>query len=102
MSSIRELYQYLIEMKKSRIYYLVDKLIHLVLTLPVSAATTKRIFSTMKFLKARLCEKMEDEFFADSSIVYVERKITEAFSLDFILDKFVSLKNIIYNFNFQL
>ena len=35
---------------------------------------------------------MEDEFLADSLVVYVEREIVETFSLDFILDEFVSLK----------
>ena len=92
LSSIRELCQYLTKMKKWRFYYLVDRLIHLVLTLPVFTATTECTFSAIKFLKTRLCNKMEDEFLTDSLVIYIEREIVEAFSLDFILDEFVSLK----------
>jgi hypothetical protein len=42
LSSIAELCQGLIETGKSETYYLIDRLIRLVLTLPVSTATTER------------------------------------------------------------
>ena len=80
------------EMKKSRIYSLINILIRLVLTLSIFIATTERTFSAMKFLKTRLHNKMKDEFLADSLVIYIEREIAEIFSLDFILDEFVSLK----------
>ncbi|KAG6642254.1 hypothetical protein CIPAW_09G129800 [Carya illinoinensis] len=51
--------------KKSKIYYLIDRLIHLVLTLYVSTATTERVFFAMKLIKTRFCTRMEDEFIAD-------------------------------------
>jgi hypothetical protein len=35
---------------------------------------------------------MEDEFLANSLVVYIEREIAENFNLDSILDDFVSLK----------
>ena len=41
----------------------IDRLICLVLTLPVSTATTERAFSAMKLLKTRLRNKMKDDFF---------------------------------------
>ncbi|KAI3450188.1 hypothetical protein Pfo_006853 [Paulownia fortunei] len=41
-------------------------LIKLILTLPVSTATTERAFSSMKFVKTRLRNKMEDDFLASS------------------------------------
>jgi hypothetical protein len=46
----------------------------------------------MKIVKTRLHNKMENEFLANSLIVYIERKIAESFNLDSILDDFVSLK----------
>ena len=36
---------------KSKLYLLIDRLIRLVLTLPVSTATTERAFLAMKLLK---------------------------------------------------
>jgi hypothetical protein len=43
MSSIADLCQGLVETEKSIIYLLVDMLIQLILTLPVSTITTKQI-----------------------------------------------------------
>lgn len=82
----------MVETGKSKTYYLIDRLIRLVWTLPVSTATTERAFSAMKIVKTRLRNKMEDEFLANSLVVYIEREIAESFNLDSILDDFVSLK----------
>jgi hypothetical protein len=50
-------------------------LIRLVLTLPVSTATTERAFAAMKVVKIRLRNKMDDEFLANIFVVYInERK----------------------------
>jgi len=53
---------------------LIDRLIRLILTLPVSTATTERSFSTMKIIKTRLQNKMEDEFLADNIIITLKKK----------------------------
>jgi hypothetical protein len=92
LSSVIELCQGLVETEKSKTYYLIDRLIRLVLTLPVSTTTTERAFSAMKIVKTRLRNKMEDEFLANSLVVYIEREIAESFNLNSILDDFVSLK----------
>jgi hypothetical protein len=92
LSSIAELCRGLIETEKSERYHLIDRLIRLVLTLPVSTATTERAFSAMKVIKTRLRNKMDDEFLANSLVVYIEREISESFNLDLILDDFVSLR----------
>jgi len=65
MSSIADLFQGLVETEKSTIYPLVDRLIWLILTLPVSIATTERAFSAMKIVKTRLRNRMEDDFLAN-------------------------------------
>ncbi|ESR64952.1 hypothetical protein CICLE_v10010270mg, partial [Citrus x clementina] len=56
---------------------LVDGLIRLVLTLPISTATTERAFSAVKLIKTSLRSKMENEFFfSNCMVIYVEREIT--------------------------
>ena len=75
MGTISKLCRGLEISEKSKFYHLIDRLIHLVLTLPVSTATTKRAFSIMKLLKTRLRNRMEDELLADNMIVYIERKL---------------------------
>jgi hypothetical protein len=92
LSSIAELCRGLIQAEKSDTYYLIDRLIRLVLTLPVSTATTERAFSAMKIVKTRLRNKMEDEFLGDNLLIYIEREIAKSFDSELILDDFVSLK----------
>jgi hypothetical protein len=92
MSSIADLCQGLVEIEKSTIYLLIDKLIRLILTLPVSTATTARAFSAMKIVKTRLRNRMEDDFLANYLIVYIEKEIAERFTIDMIIDDFYSMK----------
>jgi hypothetical protein len=93
LSSTAELCQELTKIGKSYMYYLIDRLIHLVLTLPMSTTTTERVFSAMKIVKIRLRNKMEDKFLADNLLVYIENEIYESFNSNLILDDFVSLKS---------
>jgi hypothetical protein len=85
LSSIEKLCQGLIGIGKSEIYYLIDRLIRLVLTLPMSTITIERAFSVMKVVKTRLRNKMEDEFLTNNLVIYIEKKISESLSLDLIL-----------------
>jgi len=66
----------------SNTFYSIDQLVHLILTLPISIATTKRSFSTMKIIKSRLCERMKDEFLVHNMVIYIEKEIAENFSYD--------------------
>ncbi|XP_074265702.1 uncharacterized protein LOC141588147 [Silene latifolia] len=93
LSTLQELCQCLAETGKSDVYFLIDRLIQIVLTLPVSTATTERAFSGMKIMKTRLRNKMEDDFLADSLVIYIEREISKSFSTESIVDDFKSLKN---------
>ena len=79
MSSIADLCQGLVETKKSTIYPLVDRLIRLILTLPVFTTTTERSFSAIKIIKTRLYNRMEDDFILNYLIVYIEKDIAEKF-----------------------
>ncbi|KAK4579718.1 hypothetical protein RGQ29_029397 [Quercus rubra] len=93
ISTISELCRGLKISRKSKIYFLIDRLIRLVLTLPVSTATTERAFSAMKLLKTRLRNRMEDELLADNMIVYIEKEIAGNFTIEMIMDEFYSMKN---------
>ncbi|XP_073128232.1 uncharacterized protein [Henckelia pumila] len=93
ISTISELCRRLVETEKAKYYQSIDKLIRLVLTLPVSTATTERLFSAMKLLKTSLRNKMEEEFLTDSMIVYIEREFTAKIDTDSIIDEFYSMKN---------
>ena len=93
MSTISELCKGLKTLGKSKIYFLIDRLIRLVLTLSVSTATTKRAFSTIKLLKTRLRNRMEDELLADNMIVYIKKEISRNFTIEMIINEFYSMKN---------
>ena len=53
---------------------------------------TERTFSAMKIIKTRLRNRMEDNFFANDLIVYIEKEIAERFTIDMIIDDFYSMK----------
>ena len=93
LSTIFELCMELKFSGKSKIYFLIDRLIRLLLTLSVSTATTERAFLAMKLLKTRLRNRMKDELLADNIIVYIEKEIAGNFTVETIMDEFYSMKN---------
>ncbi|XP_050277664.1 uncharacterized protein LOC126719119 [Quercus robur] len=92
LSSIFELCQWLVKTRKSLFYPYIYRLITLVLTLPISTATTERAFSAMNIIKNRLRNKMEDDFLMDSKILYIEKEIVAKFGAESIIDDFRDLK----------
>ena len=99
LSTIAELCQKLFQTEKLTDYHLIDRLIRLVLTLPVSAATSERAFSAMKVVKTRLRNKLEDEFLIDCLIIYIEREIALEFTTDKLIDDFDARKKHRVDFN---
>ncbi|CAH9105108.1 unnamed protein product, partial [Cuscuta epithymum] len=81
-STLAELCELLTKTQKSIIYPLLDRVIRLLLTLPVSTATTERAFSAMKIVKTCLRNKMEDDFLSTYLVTYIERDIARGFSVD--------------------
>ncbi|XP_076906783.1 uncharacterized protein LOC143563021 [Bidens hawaiensis] len=92
VSCISDLCKYLMDTQKCETYYLVDRLIQLILTLPVSTATTERGFSAMKIFKNRLRNKMSNEYLTNSLVIYIEKEIAETFDSEFIINEFKDLK----------
>ena len=50
-------------------------------------------FLTMKLVKMRLCNKINDDFLDDNSVVNIEKEIVMDFITDMIVDEFYSIKN---------
>ncbi|KAL4564775.1 hypothetical protein LXL04_018016 [Taraxacum kok-saghyz] len=92
VSSIAKLCTSLEETKKSETYHLLSRLIRLLLTLPVSTATTERGFSAMKLCKNRLRNKMADGFLADILVVYIEKEIAENFDSESVIEEFKNVQ----------
>jgi ribosomal protein L31E len=57
-----------------------------------SVQPTERAFSAIKIVKTRLRNRMKDDFLANYLIVYIEKEITERFTIDMIIDDFYSMK----------
>ncbi|KAM7482737.1 hypothetical protein LguiB_007320 [Lonicera macranthoides] len=93
LSRISELCCKLAETRKRDHYSLVDRLIRLVLTLPVSTASTERAFSAMKLVKTVLRNKMDDDYLEDCMILTIERKLAEDIDLDLLVNDFDSRKD---------
>jgi hypothetical protein len=93
VSTLTKLCRCLVESGRSSIYNLIDRLLRLVVTLPVSTASAERAFSTLKIIKTRLRNKMEDEFLANSLLVNIEGEIAEKYTYDDILLHFTGAKN---------
>ncbi|PWA79429.1 hypothetical protein CTI12_AA183140 [Artemisia annua] len=74
--------------EKSEMYPLIDRLVHLILTLPVSTATSERAFSKMKLVKARLRSTMSDDFLKSSMILSIEREIVGTLWTEKMIDDF--------------
>ncbi|BBN14073.1 hypothetical protein MPTK1_6g08630 [Marchantia polymorpha subsp. ruderalis] len=63
----------------------------LVLILPVSDVSTRRSLSTLKIVKMRLRNKMEDEYLAHAISLFVERKLAQGITTDVFIEKFQAL-----------
>ena len=88
IASLSELWQVLVETRKSEHFFLIDRLIRLELTLSVSTATTKRAFSAMNLLKTQLRNKMDNYFLTNCMVIYIEREIVDSIDVDSIIDEF--------------
>nr|XP_027062858.1 uncharacterized protein LOC113689259 [Coffea arabica] len=89
----QELSQVLEKTRKSMCYTLIDRLIRLIFTLPVSTVTTERVFSAMKIIKICLRSRMEEDFLTNSMIMYIEKEIARTFDINSIIEDFDKIKS---------
>jgi hypothetical protein len=92
-ATIASLCRCLVETGRDRIYNWLDRLLRLLVTLPVSTATAERAFSSLKIIKSRLRNRMEDDFLADSMLLQIEREIASKISYEDIIADFKATKN---------
>ncbi|XBJ27947.1 hypothetical protein VPH35_005133 [Triticum aestivum] len=74
LKSLCELSVLMVERRKNEQYYIVYKLLKLVLILPVVTASVERVFSSMKYVKNSLRNKMGDEYLNNCLVTFVERE----------------------------
>ena len=74
-ATITTLCRCLVETGRDIIYNWLDKLLRLLVTLPVSTSTAERAFSSLKIIKSRLRNRMEDDLLANSMLLEIERGI---------------------------
>ena len=61
LQGVSELVEKLVSTRKHETYPLVYFLVKLALTLPVASAIVEKSFSTMKYIKNELCNRMGDQ-----------------------------------------
>ncbi|CAJ2666937.1 unnamed protein product [Trifolium pratense] len=72
LSTVQILCSCLVATNRDKVYFLIDRLLRLIMTLPVSTATTERSFSAMKIIKTKLQNKMRGRFLAYSMFTLKE------------------------------
>jgi hypothetical protein len=92
ISTLIGLCQCLVETGRHAIFNLLERLLRLLITLPVSTASAERAFSSMKIIKTRLRNKMEDDYLANSLLVNIEGEILETYSYEDVIEDFKSEK----------
>ena len=85
----------LVKAGKSTSYHFIDRLICLVLILSVSTATSERAFLTIKLVKNKLRNRMEDDFLSSYLITYIEKDITRDFDVESIIDVFLCYEGVL-------
>ncbi|XP_062028866.1 uncharacterized protein LOC133744851 [Rosa rugosa] len=87
-TSVSDLCRRLVESRKSAFFPMIYRLICLVLTLPVSTATTERAFSAMNIIKNKLRNKMEDDFLDDLMVLNIEKEFADSIDNDSVIAEF--------------
>jgi hypothetical protein len=93
ISTLIDLCRCLVETGRHIIYNLIDRLLRLLITLPVSTASAERVFSILKIIKTRLRNKMEDDNLANNMLVHIEGAILDDYKYDDVIFYFKSIKD---------
>ncbi|XP_016434480.2 uncharacterized protein LOC107760886 [Nicotiana tabacum] len=92
LKGIGDLAKALVEANLAESYSLVYLLVKLTLILPVATATMERAFSSMKYIKDKLCSSISDTFLNDCLVCYFEKKVFINVNNDAIIDRFQNMK----------
>ncbi|KAL9686622.1 hypothetical protein QQ045_031015 [Rhodiola kirilowii] len=94
MTFISDVCRLLVEHRKSTFYHMINRLMCLILTLPVSTTTTERAFSSLDIIKSTLRNKMNDEFLDDlMRYPVVSEMVLDANNAQMVVDNLLINKN---------
>ncbi|XP_078431693.1 uncharacterized protein LOC144703387 [Wolffia australiana] len=93
LNSITDLLPIVIKSGLSVNFPLCTRLIRLILTLPVSTATTEQSFSALKIVKIRLRTSMGDSWLVDLITIYIEKGIARNIPIDNVVSGFSAMKS---------
>ena len=88
LQGVSEFAEKLVNTVKHETYPLVYLLVKLVLTIPIAFATIERSFSTIKYIKNELRNRMGDQWMNDCLIVYIERDVADSIDNETIMNDF--------------
>jgi hypothetical protein len=88
MSSLAHMIKELFKLGTSSMYPMVDRLLRLVVTLPVSTTTVMRVFSGVKLCKTRTRNKMGDDYLQSYVSIYIEKELAAKISSLDIMEAF--------------
>ncbi|XP_078433038.1 uncharacterized protein LOC144704473 [Wolffia australiana] len=93
LKSIADLLRIVIKSGLSVNFPLCTRLIRLILTLPVSTATTEQSFSALKIVKTRLRTSMGDSWLVNLLTIYIEKGIARNIPIDSVVSGFNAMKS---------
>ena len=88
MKNLAQLSIMLVETKKDLTFPLVYKLLKLVLILPVATASVERVFSSMKYVKNKLRNRMGEQYLNDCLVTFLEREFFQQVKDEDIISRF--------------
>lgn len=88
LKNLCELSVKLVETNKHEHYYVVYKLLKLVLLLPVATASVERVFSSMNYVKNKLRNKMGDEYLNNCLVAFIEREFFSQVTDEDVINRF--------------
>ncbi|KAH0688912.1 hypothetical protein KY289_016270 [Solanum tuberosum] len=92
LKGIKDLAKVMIETKLDQTWSLVYLLVKLTLIIHVATASMERAFSSMKYIKNDLRNRMDEDLLNGCLVCYIKRSIFKNVSNDAIIDRFQNMK----------
>ncbi|XP_016477227.1 uncharacterized protein LOC107798711 [Nicotiana tabacum] len=92
LKGIKDLARVMVETKFDQTWTHVYLHVKFTLIITVAAASVERAFSSMKYIKNDLRNRMDEDFLNNCLVCYIERGIFKTVSNDAIIDRFQSMK----------
>ncbi|CAN1124969.1 hypothetical protein LINPERHAP2_LOCUS2640 [Linum perenne] len=93
LKGVDELAKKMMETNKHILYPSIYLLIKLTLILPVATASVERSFSSVKYIKNALCNRMNDEWLNDAMVTYIEQDLCASLDKESVIQCFQNMKS---------